>query len=91
MKGIPHIEPEQLFEEHALLTFTMLATQLADAGHSITDAQVSIDVTARTDDEVRAIRRLAAEQGFTALRLVDDSPRARPGTVPSPKVDPLTN
>ncbi|UGT44995.1 hypothetical protein LTV02_17035 [Nocardia yamanashiensis] len=83
MKGIPHIEPEQLFEEHALLTFTMLATQLADAGHSLADAEVSIDVTERTDDEVAAIRRLAAERGFTALRLVDDSVLPRRGTVTS--------
>jgi hypothetical protein len=55
------------------------------------DAQVNMNVTARSDDEVELARQRATAAGLTGVVLVDDHQPPPPGTVTSASLGPLQN
>ncbi|ATL72510.1 hypothetical protein [Nocardia terpenica] len=86
--GFLPIDPARPFADHIEQSLTTLADQLGAAGHALGDAQITMNLTDRTDDDIRTAQRCAAAHGLTGVLFVDDSRPARPGTVPSNVLGP---
>lgn len=81
-------EPGQSFEGYLDAMLGNLIAGVRERGYTPAQAQVQVDVTERTTDEIALVSQRAAELGLIRIQLVDKRVPARPGTIPSSLLRP---
>lgn len=81
-------QPGQPFEAYLEAALDHLLTGLRDRGYGPEQAQIQVNVTERSAEEIVLLSRRATELGLIHVHLVDDHVPARPGTTPRSLLKP---